>query len=195
MADDRRRISPGSLIAGGIVRLLGWTISGQAPPDSKYILIGAPHTSNWDLLFTLLLGTYFSIHLRWIGKRSLFRFPLGVLLKALGGIPVDRASGSSRQVDTFADLFQGVDRRVIGIAPEGTRKATSHWHKGFYYIALSSSVPVVLGYMDAARREIGIGPVLHPSGDIESDFEIIRDFYRDKQGLIRENKSTLALKM
>jgi len=195
MADASKGSPPGKAIAGAIAKILGWEITGKVPQESKYILIGAPHTSNWDLLYTLLLSWYFSIPLRWIGKRALFRFPLGLLLRMLGGLPVDRESESSSQVDVFAGLFRDVDRRVIGIAPEGTRKATGHWHKGFYYIALSSSVPIAMGFMDASRKEIGIGPVLYPSGDIALDFEKVRDFYRTKQGLIRKNKSALEIKM
>ena len=194
MHDSARKFLPGRLIAGAIARLLGWKITGQVPKESRYILIGAPHTSNWDLLYTLLLSLHFSIHLRWIGKKSLFRFPLSVLTRLIGGLPVDRASAGSNQVDMFTRLFRDVDKRVIGIAPEGTRKASSHWHKGFYYIALNASVPVAMGFMDASRKEIGIGPVLYPTGDIESDFAEIRNFYRDKQGLVRENKSVLELK-
>jgi 1-acyl-sn-glycerol-3-phosphate acyltransferase len=153
------------------------------PRTSRYVLIGAPHTSNWDFGLMLLLMGAERLPIRFMGKDSLFRWPLGPLMRALGGIPVNRRERSNL-VDQIASKFEGHDSLIIGIAPEGTRQKTPHWKTGFYYIALKVKVPIAMAYLDYGNRIIGVGPNFMPSGDITADFEIIKNFY---SGIIGKN--------
>jgi 1-acyl-sn-glycerol-3-phosphate acyltransferase len=139
-------------------------------------MIGAPHTSNWDFFVMLLLMAVESIPIRWMGKDSLFKWPLGVFMRSLGAIPVNR-SESTNLVDQIAALFDQYDELIIGLAPEGTRKKTTRWRTGFYYIALKADVPIVMAYVDYKHKVCGLGPSITPSGDIQADFDIIREFY------------------
>ncbi len=166
-----------------ILRLIGWRTHVIRPRTSRYVLIGAPHTSNWDFGLMLLLMGAERLPIRFMGKDSLFRWPLGPLMRALGGIPVNRRERTSL-VDQVAAKFSERGELIIGIAPEGTRKKTSHWKTGFYYIALKAKVPIAMAYLDYGNRVIGVGPSFMPSGDIHADFEIIKDFYA---GIVGKN--------
>lgn len=177
-------------IARMILRLSGWRTHIIPPHASSYVLIGAPHTSNWDFVLALALKTVERIPIRIMGKDSLFRWPMGVFMRAIGAIPVNRRERTSL-VDQVAAKFDEHKDFVIGISPEGTRKKTSHWRTGFYYIALKARVPIVMAYLDYKNKIVGIGPSIKPSGDIKADFEKISDFYSgicgkfpDKQGKI-----------
>jgi 1-acyl-sn-glycerol-3-phosphate acyltransferase len=178
------------VIARWILRLTGWHTEVIPPRTSRYVMIGAPHTSNWDFLVMLLLMAVESIPIRWMGKDSLFRGPLGVFMRSLGAIPVNRRENTNL-VDQIAAKFDEHDELIIGISPEGTRKKTTRWRTGFYYIALKAEVPIVMAYVDYQHKVCGLGPSLKPTGDIHADFEIIREFYSgfvgkhpDKQGAI-----------
>jgi len=164
------------VIAQFILRMTGWRTHVIPPPTSRYVLIGAPHTSNWDFISALLLMTAESIPIRIIGKVSLFRGPLGVLMRSIGAIPVNRRERANF-VDQVVKKFDEYDELVIGISPEGTRKKTSHWRTGFYYIALKADVPIVMAYFDYKNKVCGIGPSIKPTGDIQADFMVIREFY------------------
>jgi 1-acyl-sn-glycerol-3-phosphate acyltransferase len=168
-------------IAERILRAAGWRVVGQTPDVPKYVIIAAPHTSNWDLFYSLLLAAYFRINLNWIGKHTLFRWPFGIFLKWLGGIPVDRR-GRHNFVDQVALVFKSRDRMALLITPEGTRKKAPYWKSGFYYIALGAQVPIVLGFVDFASKTAGIGPIIRPSGDIEEDMQLLRGFYSPMRG-------------
>jgi 1-acyl-sn-glycerol-3-phosphate acyltransferase len=170
-------------IAHLILRLIGWRTHVLRPRTLRYVLIGAPHTSNWDFGLMLLLMAAEQLPIRFMGKDTLFRGPLGPLMRSLGGIPVNRRERTNL-VDQIVAKFDEFDDLIIGLAPEGTRKKTTHWKTGFYYIALRAKVPIVMAYLDYGNRVIGIGPSLTPSGDIHVDFEIIRDFYR---GIVGKN--------
>jgi 1-acyl-sn-glycerol-3-phosphate acyltransferase len=177
-------------LAHFILRLIGWRTHVLRQRSSSYVLIGAPHTSNWDFGLMLLLIAAEQLPIRFMGKDSLFRGPLGPLMRSLGGIPVNRRARTNL-VDQIAAKFEEYDNLIIGLAPEGTRSKTSHWKTGFYYIALKAKVPVAMAYLDYGNRIIGVGPSFIPSGDIHADFEIIREFYSgiigknpDKQGEI-----------
>ncbi|WP_062786254.1 lysophospholipid acyltransferase family protein [Aquitalea pelogenes] len=164
-----------------LLRLRGWRIAGQFPDLPKYVLIAAPHTSNWD--FPLTLGVCFALRakLYWMGKHTLFWGPMGPIMRWLGGIPV-RRSRSNSLVQQMVEVYQRSDKLVVAIPPEGTRQRVKEWKTGFYHIACGAQVPVVLAYMDYARKECGFGPVFHPCGDIEADMPRIRAFYQDKTG-------------
>jgi 1-acyl-sn-glycerol-3-phosphate acyltransferase len=173
--------------------LLGWQLERRLPDTNKYLVIGAFHTSNWDLPMGLLGLWALGLKSRWIAKHTLFRWPLGPLLKAIGGIPVDRRTHTGF-IDKIAAAYDAGDTFVVTIAPEGTRAKTDYWKTGFYFIALAAKVPIALGYIDYPNKRLGIGGFLYPCGDIEADMVIIRNFYRDKTGLKPENQGEIRLK-
>ncbi len=163
-------------IARYILRSTGWQTEIISPLTSHYLMIGAPHTSNWDFFIMLLLMAAENIPVRWLGKDSLFRWPLGIFMRSMGAIPVNRRENTNL-VDQIAAKFEEYDEIIIGLAPEGTRSKTAHWRTGFYYIALKAEVPIVMAYIDYQNKICGLGPSLKPTGDIQADFEIIQDFY------------------
>lgn len=171
--------------------MFGWTPDIRPVPD-KCVLIGAPHTSNWDFPIALLLMRVIGIEGHWIAKHTVFRWPIGWFMRKLGGLPVDRTA-SHNFVDQIVQLFEERDRLVITIAPEGTRKKTAHWKTGFYYIALGAGVPILLGYLDYPSRRGGIGPAIEPSGDLEADLETMRVFYADKTGRHPTKKGDISI--
>ena len=175
-----------------VLRLIRWRMEGELP-GPKCVLIGAPHTSNWDLPIAMLLFWSLEVDARWIGKHTIFRWPVGWLMRALGGIPLDRTN-TENFVSQAAERFAISDQLVLAIAPEGTRKHTDYWRSGFYWIAHEARVPIVLAYADYGRRVGGIGPSLTPSGDIESDMEKIRAFYADKVGKHPEKLGSIRLR-
>lgn len=173
----------GQRLARFILRLIGWRTHVVHPQISRYVLIGAPHTSNWDFGLLLLLIGAERLPIRFMAKDSLFRGPLGPLMRSLGGISVNRRERTNL-VDQIAAKFEEFDDLIIGLAPEGTRKKTSHWKTGFYFIALKAKVPIVMAYLDYGNKVIGVGPSFMPSGDLKADFEIIREFYT---GIVGKN--------
>jgi 1-acyl-sn-glycerol-3-phosphate acyltransferase len=168
-------------LALGILRIMGWQIEATLPDAKKYVLIGAPHTSNWDFVFMLLFRSALGINPHWAGKDTFFRWPWGGLWKKIGGIPVNRRSRNNF-VDQMVAAFQEHDELILVIAPEGTRSQTQYWKSGFYYIALGAGVPIVLAFADYRRKMLGIGPSLMPTGDVQADMVSIREFYADKTG-------------
>ncbi len=168
-------------IARFILRLMGWNIYTRVPLDiKKAVIIMAPHTSNWDFIIGRLGFYLHNIKPRIMIKKEAFRPPLGILLRCMGGIPVDRGQ-SKNMVKKITREFETSDEFYLLITPEGTRRRVERWKKGFYFIALHAKVPIFLGFLDYRRKEGGIGMMLHPSGDFEADFRVIEDFYRDKQ--------------
>jgi 1-acyl-sn-glycerol-3-phosphate acyltransferase len=157
----------------------GWTIGSDRPSSDRFVLVAAPHTSNWDFLYCIACTTAFGLPLRFMAKDSLFRGPQGGVLRALGGIPIDR-SKNNNVVDATVRSFQETRELVVLIPPEGTRKAGEYWKSGFYHIARKANVPVGLGFLDYARKQVGIGPLLALSGDVKRDMDEIRAFYADK---------------
>jgi len=168
------------LLARLILALAGWKIKAHYSDEMRRsVIIQAPHTSNWDFFIGKLGFVSKGIPVRFLIKKEAFRFPLGPLVRALGGIPVDR-SHSSNLVPQIAAMYKEHQKLMIVITPEGTRKLNRNWKKGFYYIASMAQVPIVLGYLDYSKKEGGLGPVFHPTGDYEADLRRIEDFYRDK---------------
>lgn len=168
-----------------IMRLIGWRTHVLRQRTSRYVLIGAPHTSNWDFGLMLLLMAAEQLPIRFLGKDTLFRGPLGPLMRSLGGIPVNRRERTNL-VDQVAAIFEEYEELVIGIAPEGTRRKGPHWKTGFYYIAMQAKVPIAMAYLDYGNKIVGVGPSFTPSGDLKADFEIIREFYT---GIVGKNPS------
>ena len=159
-----------------ILRLTGWRTEVISPPTARYVMIGAPHTSNWDFLLMLLLMAVEKIPIRWLGKDSLFKGPFGIFMRSLGAMPVNRRENTNL-VEQIAALFEEHVELIIGLSPEGTRGKTSRWRTGFYYIALKANVPIVMAYVDYQHKVCGLGPSFKPTGDLHADFEIVRGFY------------------
>lgn len=160
---------------------------------SKYVIIAAPHTSNWDLVIALLVAYYFRLDMNWLGKHTLFHWPFGILFRWVGGIPIDRRARSNA-VEQVILTFRSRDRMALLITPEGSRKKTDHWKTGFYHIALGAQVPIVLGFVDFRNRTTGLGPTFKPSGDIEADMRIIQEFFAPMRGKRPELKGDIRLR-
>ena len=151
-------------------------MEGEIPNLPKFVIIGAPHTSNWDFPVAMSLVLALGLDAHWIGKHTLFRWPFGGLMRWFGGMPVVRSERGG-VVAQVIDIFKGRERMVFGLSPEGTRKRVDQWKTGFYHIALGAGVPIVPGYFDYPRKVIGFGPPLMPSGDIEADISTLQAFY------------------
>lgn len=164
-----------------IARMAGWSFDTRLPTEKRFVLIGYPHTSNWDFVLAMLFKGAAGLPFNWVAKHSLFVWPAGRLMQALGGIGVDR-SRTKGFIAQLADEFKRRETMILGITPEGTRSLTDHWRSGFYHLAQGAGVPVVLGYICFKTKRVGIGPTLYLSGDIEADLDQIRAFYADKVG-------------
>jgi 1-acyl-sn-glycerol-3-phosphate acyltransferase len=165
------------------LKLTGWRVEGSLPEGAtKCVLIAAPHTSNWDLPYTLMVGFALRLNLYWMGKHSIFRPPFGGLMKWLGGIPVNREKSSNLVAASVEAIRAAQGPLQLTVPPEGTRSKTRYWKTGFYHIAVGAQVPIVMAYMDYARKVSGLGPVFHPTGDIERDMESIKAFYAPFKG-------------
>jgi len=164
-----------------IFRFTGWKPAGKRPNISKYVIIAAPHTSNWDFFYTICLAFILEIKPFIMMKGDWFRWPMGPFLRWLGAIPVDR-SKSTDVVAQSIQAFRAHPRMVLVVPPSGTRRKVMYWKTGFYHIAKGANVPIVLGYLDYGRKVGGIGPVVHPTGNMEADMKIIQDFYANIAG-------------
>ncbi|MCP4541637.1 MAG: glycerol acyltransferase [Chloroflexi bacterium] len=176
------------------LRVLGWRLEGSLPDVPKFVFIAAPHTSNWDFLIFITVTFAFRTRCVWMGKDSIFRPPFGIIFSSLGGIPVDRNSSQS-VVEQAIQVFGSREKVVMGISPEGTRRKTDCWRKGFYYIALGANVPLVFAFADYERKVTGFGPAFMPTGDIQADMKVFRDFYKDIKGKFPENYSDIRIKV
>ncbi len=181
------------LIARIFLRLKGWGPEGDRPLARKFVLIAAPHTSNWDLPYLLALATLFDLKISWMGKHTLFRPPFGWAMRAVGGIPI-RRDVRAKRVELMAKAFEGPDSLALVVPAEGTRGYVPHWKSGFYHIAKLAQVPIVMGYLDYSRRLGGFGPALLPSDDLSADMAKIRAFYADKAGKYPELVGEVRLK-
>ncbi|TXB67182.1 glycerol acyltransferase [Vicingus serpentipes] len=175
-----------SKIAAFIYKLLGWKTVGSIPPElKKYVILAAPHTSNWDFLYGRLYFYIFKIPVKFFIKKEWFFFPMGFLFDLMGGVPVDR-SKNTNLTDEIAKSFEQNDKMAMMVTPEGTRSYSPDWKKGFYFIAQKANVPIILGFLDYPNKEAGFGPVFYPTGDIDKDIEEIKSFYRTKKGRFPE---------
>lgn len=170
-------------LAKMIMRLLGWRIEGRLPNLPKFVLIGAPHTSNWD--FVLFLGVIFSLqaNVRFMGKAELFRFPIGWFFRYCGGVPVDRKK-STGLVEQMVKVCNESEQFILTIAPEGTRHYVSDWKRGFYHIAKSAGIPIVMAQVDGRHKTVRIlEQVFHPTEDVEADMKKIMGVFEGVAGI------------
>ncbi|WP_262689502.1 lysophospholipid acyltransferase family protein [Kordiimonas aestuarii] len=171
------------------MRAGNWRVVGQVPKHTKFVAIAAPHTSNWDFPVFMALVGVLRLKVRFLGKHTLFRGPMGWLFYWLGGIPVDRdSSGAAGVVARAENAFARHPSLILGLAPEGTRAKVSKWKTGFYRIAVTAEVPIVLAYLDRDKREVGIGPTFWPTGNMDADLREIQAFYADKVGINPRNR-------
>lgn len=158
-------------------RARGWRALGQVPEPRRFILIAAPHTSNWDFVNFLGLTADLGLRAHFMGKLSLFRWPLGGFMKQMGGVPVDRRGGGNVVEQMVAEFARRAEF-MLTVAPEGTRGTTTKWRTGFYQIALAAKVPMVVGFMDYGTKTGGLGPLIWPSGDFRADMMKVLEVYR-----------------
>lgn len=163
-------------VARLFLRVIGWQVAGQMPNVDRCVVVAAPHTSNFDGLLLLATMAVFRVRGRFVIKAEWVRSPIGWLLRWFGAVGLDR-SKSRNFVEQTVHAMQQQQRFVLIIAPEGTRRRTEYWRSGFYWIAEEAGVPLLLGFVDFRHKRCGIGPLLHPSGDLLADMEIIRAFY------------------
>ena len=180
-------------IARFLLSLLGWRLVGEAPNVDRCVVIFAPHTSNWDFPLLLLVKLAFGKDVHYFGKHTLFWPPLGWFMRLTGGIPVVRHKRRN-VVKKAVSVFRERNRLWLALSPEGTRDKTDHWKSGFYRIARQAKVPVLLAFIDASKKECGLGELVEMTGDVERDLERLRAFYSTKRGIHPELESTIAFR-
>jgi 1-acyl-sn-glycerol-3-phosphate acyltransferase len=164
----------------------GWRVEGEIPDIPRMVLIVAPHTSNWDFLTGLWVKLALRMGARFVGKHTLFRWPLGIFMRWLGGVPVDR-SAAAGFVEETARVVRESERMTLVVAPEGTRRLTDRWKSGFYRIAVAAGVPILLVAFDYPRKVVSFGPLFEPTGDYEKDLPEIQSHFEARMALRPEN--------
>lgn len=176
-----------------ILKKLGWTLHVDMPKINKFVAIAAPHTSNWDFPLGILAAKAIKLKVHWLGKHSMFRWPFGWFFRVIGGIPIHR-DGGQNYMQQMTDLFNRSESMVLALAPEGTRSKTDHWKTGFHSIARAANVPVLMAYLDYENKQVGLGGLFYPSDDIEADFSLIREYYRNRRGKNPEKESLIQVR-
>lgn len=174
-----------------IFTALGWRIEGELPDAPKMVIIGAPHTSNWDFFLFLAVIYHFGIKVSFLGKAPLFRWPFGFMFRKFGGIPVERSK--SGLVDQVASAFDAHKGMILVVAPEGTRAAAASWRSGFVEIAHGAEIPVVFAGVDGPSKTIVISPPEKVGPDRGEFMDRVRAFYADKPGIDPSGKSAVRL--
>lgn len=174
-------------IAKLLLKLHGWRVvcDKQALKLKKCVLLGVPHTSNWDGYYFILTALKLGLTPQWMGKDKLFKFPLGGTMRWFGGIAVDR-SKANNLVDATVQQFNKSAELIVAVPPEGTRGGGERWKTGFYHIARGAAVPVVCGFINFATKEVGMGPVMEMGENLTAELKRLRDFYADKIGKFPE---------
>lgn len=177
------------------LRLAGWRFEGEKPPEKKYVALAWPHTSNWDGLLLIALTQSIGLSMSWMIKNDWVKGPMGIALKRLGAVAIDR-TGANNVVKDMIDAFERDDELVLVIPPEGTRRRSDTWRSGFYHIARGANVPVVPGYLDYGRKCAGLGPAIHLTGDVKADMDKIRAFYAGvaARGLVPDHVGPIRLR-
>ena len=173
-------------LAGLLLKMHGWKVDETIPPEAQYcVMIAAPHTSNWDGYFMRLAFFVLDIPLRFTIKDTWTKFPMGLFIRPLGGLGINRSGsaqerGAKSYVDQMKDFFRKHKRIAVVVTPEGSRSRNDKWKTGFYYTAIGAGVPIAFGYLDYEKKVAGVGNVLiHPTGNKEQDLKIMMNFYKD----------------
>ena len=170
-----------------------WQPVGPRPCVDKAVIVGAPHTSNWDGYWLLVYKVAYGVDVKFFVKKQMFWFPMNILLKGMGGVPLDRGDSRSA-VRQAVDAFNENDQFLFGLAPEGTRSRTEFWKSGFYRIAEEAGVPIILGFFDYPNKRLGFGPRMTLTGNVEADMQIIRSFYETVGGQTLEKQGPVRMK-
>jgi 1-acyl-sn-glycerol-3-phosphate acyltransferase len=170
-----------------LMRATGWKFDGAFPDLERFVAILAPHTSNWDFFVAFVVKLALGIEARWIGKHTLFRWPVAGWLKRIGGIPVDRRTAHG-VVDAVVSEFSARPAMVFVLAPEGTRKRVAQWRSGYWHVARAAGVPIVIVGLDYAKKRVVIGPPLATSESLEADERRLHELLRDVRGKRPENE-------
>lgn len=173
--------------------IMGWKPEGEKPKPAKFVLIAAPHTSNWDLVYMVAIAAALEVKISWIGKDTIFKPPWGPLARRFGGLSLKRDS-QQNMVEQMVEAFAERDRLALTVPAEGTRGHVEHWRSGFYHIARLAQVPIVFGYLDYRTKRGGFGSGFIPTGDISRDMDIVREFYSEKTARYPENFGRIQLK-
>ena len=181
-----------TFLARTFLSFTGWEAVGTSIADNKVVVAVAPHTSNCDLFYGLAVARILGTKVSWLAKHTIFWWPLGPILRALGGIPV-RRDQSEELVEQMVRAFDAAETLTLAITPEGTRSYTPYWKSGFYRIAKAAGVPIQLGFVDYARRQGGYGPAITPTDDVRADMDKIRAFFADKVGRYPEKVGEIRL--
>lgn len=177
--------------ARAVTRVMGYKMVGEVPPNG--ILVGAPHTSNWDFVTMLLVMWHGGEHPRVLVKKQLFFFPLGPILRLFGGIPIDRDNASTIVSELVAEAKEGENFRLV-FAAEGTRSKGEYWKSGFYRLSQQTGLPVTLAFFEPPTKTMGFGPSFVASGDVKKDMDMVRAFYADKGGIKPKNATLPRLR-
>mgnify|MGYP002396386211 CR=1 FL=1 len=196
-------VDPGRKPSGNIIlywfatlyfRLIGWKVIGHLPPDRKMIVTAGPHTANLDGWLMVMTAWALRIQLKWMVKAELTRGPLGFLVRAAGGVGIDRKA-SYNTVDQVINAFNEADDLLLAVAPEGTRRKLDHWKTGFYWMADGADVPIFIARLDYGRKVVNLShPPVHTTGDIDADMQIIFDAYSDVTAKHPEKVSEMRLR-
>ena len=176
-----------------VLKCTGWKTEGTRPDLDRYVVIAAPHTSNWDFIYTLCLAFIYRISPQIMMKDAWFRWPLGPLFRWLGALPIDR-SRSRNVVAQCIEAFRQRPRMVLVVPPSGTRQRVQYWKTGFYHIASGAGVPIALGFLDYERKVGGFGPLFYPTGDMERDMAAIQEFYSPISGKYPKQESSILVR-
>ena len=180
-------------LARWLLKLLGWQLEGARPDFDRYVLIAAPHTSNWDFPFMLVFAAAFDIKVTWMAKHSLFFPPMGWIMRAMGGMPIIRHENRN-VVGSMVEVFRTIPHLVLVVPTEGTREKTEYWKSGFYHIARQASVPIVPSFLDFGRKRGGFGPAMQTSDNVTADMQYFRDFYTGMTGKFPDQFGPIQLK-
>jgi 1-acyl-sn-glycerol-3-phosphate acyltransferase len=167
-------------LATWLLHLAGWRLEGVRPALDRYVLIAAPHTSNWDLLLVLAFAVAYDLKVTWMAKHSLFYPPFGCIMRALGGIPVTTHK-HRHIVAAMTAAFKTSEHLVLALPTEGCRQRTPYWRSGFYHIAKQAGVPIVPSYLDFSHKRGGFGPSLETTSDVKQDMQYFSDFYAEME--------------
>ena len=170
-----------------LMKLSGWKFEGTPPDLPRLVLAVAPHTSNWDFFVGIMAIWALDLRLSFLGKHTIFVWPVSAWLRSIGGIPVDRSSAHGF-VGEVINAFAGKELMWVALAPEGTRKKVEHFKSGFLHIAAGAGVPVLLVYLDFEKHAIGFGPLMNPSADVAADLAQVEAFYQTVHGCNPENQ-------